>query len=407
MTSPPEPALELQALLEAVESAPPVAAAEVLGEALGAALDAREVSFLIADYSGRSLTRLSHVRQGAARGALARERGDTVPLAGTPYGRALEEQDIQVVAASACYQVLAPVTNRGEALGVLELTVDAEPDERTLASVASAAHALAYVVIANRRFTDLFEWGQRSRPLSLEAEIQQRLLPGSYTCEAGQFTVAGWLEPAGDVGGDTFDFSLERDTLHLSMTDAMGHTLQASLLATVLVGALRHARRRGIGLAEQASTANTALFGYATHKAFVTGQVVRLDLRTGTAAIVNAGHPPPIRIRDGVAETISLHVDPPFGILADSDFTIQELALRRGDRVVFLTDGMLERNASSVDAASILADTRELHPREAVQELTRAVVGACGGDLRDDATVMCLDWHGSTAERHASAGADE
>jgi serine phosphatase RsbU (regulator of sigma subunit) len=72
-------------------------------------------------------------------------------------------------------------------------------------------------------------------------------------------TLAGWLEPAGDVGGDTFDFSLERDTLHVSMTDAMGHTLDAALLATVLVGALRNARRRGVGLHEQAHVAERAL----------------------------------------------------------------------------------------------------------------------------------------------------
>ena len=94
-------------------------------------------------------------------------------------------------------------------------------------------------------------------PLSLAAEIQHRLLPGSYTCEAGQFTLAGWLEPAGDVGGDTFDFALERDTLHLSMTDAMGHEVDAALLATVLVGALRNARRAGVGLAEQAAWPTT------------------------------------------------------------------------------------------------------------------------------------------------------
>ena len=103
--------------------------------------------------------------------------------------------------------MFAPVTNRGEAIGVLELALPDAPDEQTLADVALAAHALAYVVIANRRFTDLFEWGQRSVPLSLAAEIQRRLLPASYTCEAGQFTLAGWLEPAGDVGGDTFDFT--------------------------------------------------------------------------------------------------------------------------------------------------------------------------------------------------------
>ena len=79
------------------------------------------------------------------------------------------------------------------------------------------------MVIANRRHTDLYEWGQRTRPLSLSAEIQHRLLPGPQTCEAGAFTLAGWLEPAAGIAGDTFDFSLARDLLHLSMTDAMGH----------------------------------------------------------------------------------------------------------------------------------------------------------------------------------------
>src|SRR5436190_1215037 len=146
-----------------------------------------------------------------------------------------------------------------EAVGVLELGLDDFPVEQTVADVALAAHFLAYVVIANRRYTDLFEWGQRSVPLSLAAEIQHRLLPGAFTCEAGQFTLAAWLQPAGEIGGDTFDFSLERDTLHVSMTDAMGHTMDAALLATVLVGALRNARRRGVELAEQARLANAAL----------------------------------------------------------------------------------------------------------------------------------------------------
>ena len=157
------------------------------------------------------------------------------------------------------------------------------------------------VVIANRRFTDLFAWGQRSVALSLAAEIQHRLLPGSYTCEAGQFTLAAWPEPAGNVGGDTFDFALERDTLHLSMTDAMGHEVEAAELATVLVGALRNARRAGVGLAEQAGSANTGLANFAKRGGFVTGQLARVDLRAQTATIVNAGHPstaaPPQRAR--------------------------------------------------------------------------------------------------------------
>jgi serine phosphatase RsbU (regulator of sigma subunit) len=400
-------ALNLNVLLAAVEAAPPVAAADVLGEALSDTLDARDVSFLIADYSGQSLIRLSHVDRAAPRTADGRERSDTVPLTGTPHGRALAEQHVQILTEDGSSRLFAPVTSRGEAVGVLELALDGAPDEQTIASVALAAHALAYVVIANRRFTDLYEWGQRSLPLSLEAEIQHRLLPTSYTLEAGQFTIAGWLEPAGDVGGDTFDFSVERDTLHLSMTDAMGHTLNAALLATVLVGALRNARRRAVGLAEQAGLAHDALSRYAQEEEFVTGQLVRVDLPSGTARIVNAGHPAPIRVRDGRAERVVLDADLPFATSPIASYRVQELVLRAGDRLVFLTDGMLERNATAIDAMSILTGSRHLHPREAVQDLTRSVVEACGGELRDDATVLCLDWHGGLPRlREANEGAD-
>jgi hypothetical protein len=46
-------------------------------------------------------------------------------------------------------------------------------------------------VIANRRHTDLFEGGQRSTPFNLSAEIQRRLLPPAFTCEAGALTLIG------------------------------------------------------------------------------------------------------------------------------------------------------------------------------------------------------------------------
>jgi serine phosphatase RsbU (regulator of sigma subunit) len=394
MADPRRWSLDLGELVSAVEAAPPVAAAEVFATALAETLNAGEVSFLIADFSGRSLVRLGHVARVDADGALGRERSEIVPLQGTPHGRALAVQDVEVIAENGGCRVFAPVSSRGEAVGLLELTLDDVPDERTLAVVGGAARALAYVVIANRRFTDLFEWGQRSLPLSLEAEIQHRLLPGSYTCEAGQFTLAGWLEPAGEVAGDTFDFSLERDTLHLSLTDAMGHTLEAALLATVLVGALRNARRRGVGLAEQAALADRALADYAVDGGFVTGQLVRVDLPSGTARIVNAGHPPPIRLRAGEAEEIGLRADPPFAFAPQGGYQVQELTLEAGDRLLFVTDGILERNVSDVDVLSLMTECRHLHAREAVQELTRAVVDACGGVLRDDATVLCFDWHG-------------
>ncbi len=397
--------LNLNSLLAAVEAAPPVAAVDVLAAELAEAIGAREVSFLIADFSGQSLIRLGH--SGGEGRLQGKETAERVPLAGTPHGRALAAQAVEVIADDSGARLFAPVTSRGEAVGVLELGLEDFPLEQTVADVALAGHFLAYVVIANRRYTDLFDWGQRSVPLSLAAEIQHRLLPGAFTCEAGQFTLAAWLQPAGEIGGDTFDFSLERDTLHLSLTDAMGHTMDAALLATVLVGALRNGRRRGVQLAEQARLASDALADQAGESQFVTGLVLRIDLPTATAGIVNAGHPLPLRLRSGHVDQVPLEADPPFGLRPKAGYRVQSLPLAVGDRLMFVTDGMLERDAAGMDIAAILSEGIEMHPREAVQHLTRAVLQASGGRLRDDATALCLDWHGGPPrDRDATSGAD-
>lgn len=399
--------LDFGQLIAAVENAPPVAAIDVLGGRLAEAVGARTVSFLIADFSGQALIRLGHAASEAPGGTQGRETAERVALTGSPQGRAIATQTVEIESGADHTRVFAPVTNRGDAIGVLEVCLPETPDKGTVADIALAAHALAYVVIANRRFTDLFAWGQRSVPLSLAAEIQHRLLPGSYTCEAGQFTLAAWLEPAGNVGGDTFDFALERDTLHLSMTDAMGHEIDAAVLATVLVGALRNARRAGVGLAEQAGRANTELANFAHRGGFVTGQLARVDLRSQTAIIVNAGHPPPLRVRDGGVDRLQLSADPPFGVLAGYDYRVQTLALRPDDRIVFLTDGMLERNAERVDLAALLLADRDMHPREAVQHLSQVILEATDGQLRDDATAMCFDWHGGAShQRTTHSGAN-
>lgn len=68
-----------------------------------------------------------------------------------------------------------------------------------------------------------------------------------------------------------------------------------------------------------------------------------------------------------------------------------------------LTDGRLERHANSLDLSDLIVRTRAMHPREAARTLIAAIVDANNGHLQDDATVMCLDWHGvghSLGRRH-------
>ena len=405
MVTPPGRGFDVGTLLDRVEGIAPIEAVDAAAEALAGMFGAHELSFLIADFSGRAVVRLTTGAagvEGARRQAGA--QAETVPLSGSVYERVLRSQGVHVQALDDHgARIIAPVTDRGDAIGLLELVVPVQPVPALLADVAAAAHALAYVVIAARRYTDVFEWGQRTSVFSLPAEIQRRLLPASYTCEAGQFTLAGWLEPAASVGGDTFDYTLNRDSLHVSITDAVGHQVEAALLATLLVGGLRNARHEGLDLAAQARYANDALVENASAGQFVTGQLLRVDLATGTAAIVNAGHPFPLRLRDGRVQAVRLDVEPPFGVVPGRSFHLQDFPLRAGDRVVFLTDGMQERNAAVLDVAAALRDTADLHPREVVQELGAAVLRATGGDLRDDATMLCLDWYGGPPRRSVSA----
>ena len=294
------PGFELRSLLERVEAEAPIDAVAAVADQLAQLSGARQVSFLIADFSGSALVRLgTSTTAGEGMRSRGAERAETMPLEGTVHERVLRTQQADVRPVDGGAQVVVPVTDRGDAIGLLEVVLPELPDRQVLADMAAAGHALAYVVIANRRHTDLFEWGQRTTPFTLAAEIQRRLLPSAFTCEAGQFTLAGWLEPAATVGGDTFDYALDRDSLQVSVTDAVGHEVEAALLATLLVGSLRNERRRGVDLGEQARRADDAVATYASPGQFVTGQVLRVDLDTQLAHVVNAGHPLPLRLRHG------------------------------------------------------------------------------------------------------------
>ena len=396
--------LDLRGLLDAVEASPPIDAVDVLADELRRMVDARHVSLLITDNSGGAVRRLSHVAPERDGRDGLNERAQSLGLPGSAYERVLSSQKVEIAPEHDGWLVLVPVTERGDAIGLLELSLLDHPDDETLDYLHATAHALAYVLVASRRHTDLFEWAQRNIPFSLAAEIQRRLLPSAYTIEGGPFTLAGWLEPASDVAGDTFDYSIDREFLYASITDAMGHSTEAALLATLTVGSFRNSRRALASPSEQADAANEALLTGTRADQFVTGQLLRIHLDDGHVEFVNAGHPPPFLVRAGQVRQLDVMTQPVLGVTTGA-YGTQELDLAPGDRLLLLTDGFLERRAGRLDLPAVLAASAARHPREVVRELATRVLNLTGGSLSDDATVLCIDWYGRGEHRNAIGGA--
>jgi serine phosphatase RsbU (regulator of sigma subunit) len=209
------------------------------------------------------------------------------------------------------------------------------------------------------------------------------------------------LEPAYEVGGDCFDYALNGSQLDFAFMDAMGHGLHSAILAALAVGCYRHTRREGRTLDYIHQTIDTVIATENHGSAFVTGQAGRLDVETGLLHWTNAGHPLPMLVRHGrVVGELEGRPTGPWGTNIGT-CEIHQDALEPGDCVLFYTDGITDGRGGpegfGTDRLRDLVDRYafdEVPIALIVRHLVRAVVDHYGGKLRDDATVLMLQWSG-------------
>jgi len=132
-----------------------------------------------------------------------------------------------------------------------------------------------------------------------------------------------------------------------------------------------------------------------------------LDLASGRLRYVNAGHPPPLLIRDGkVVRTLDGGRRLPLGV-ADAGVDVAEELLQPGDRLLMYTDGVTEAHdsAGNVFGLDRLTDHAErnaaagLPAPESLRRLSNAVRRHQYGELHDDATLLLMEWSSAAVER--------
>ncbi|MFG3557723.1 PP2C family protein-serine/threonine phosphatase [Micromonospora sp. NPDC047557] len=322
--------------------------------------------------------------------------GDSIRDAGHPAWRAFDHQVPLLVDGTAW----VPVSMRGERRGVLRLAPVAD-DPAVLSELADVATALAHELAAVSPGTDVYRVARRSQRLTLAAEMQWDLLPGRSRIRPS-FSLAGQLEPAYAVRGDSFDWADDGQRLWLSTINGTGEGVAASLLTSLATHALRNARRAGLGLGDQAALADQAIYDEYRGKRHLSVLLMELDLRSGTMSVVDAGSPRLILLRGGEVTEQPLEAQFPLGMFEATDYHEQTLTLERGDRLFVVSDGVVEATGKNVRYGETALDrflrrTGPMEPLDAVRSLIGDLRAFVAGDLVDDAVVVCLDWTGPQA----------
>ncbi len=222
-----------------------------------------------------------------------------------------------------------------------------------LGPIAFDTGAVAYIVFLASlvavilfRFIRISEVEQRSTAeISAARSVQALLIPTQLPSNKNFMLESAYL-PVNGVGGDFFQvLPLKDDSLLIVVGDVSGKGLQAAMNSSTLVGALRNELSHDPGTVLDhlnhvllgAVSSPGAVPGLDSAPCFATCLCARI-YPDGTLTVANAGHLSPYR--DG--RELELPPGLPLGVIADSHYEQATFQLNRGDRLVFLSDGVVE-----------------------------------------------------------------
>jgi hypothetical protein len=354
-------------------------------------LGVRETVLYLADYEQATLLPLP--------GAGVPERRE-LPIEGTMAGRAFRRvEPVSSTATPGTHRVWVPLLDGVERLGVAELDLAAPPGPELEQHLRDLVTLVAELIVTQDAYGDVFARLRRRKTLSLAAEMQWELLPPmSFGTE--RLVITGGLEPAYDIGGDSFDYAVNGSTADLLVVDAVGHGLPATVLAGVAIGAYRHARRNALDLPDIAVEINAAIATQFGASQFATAVLARLDVDTGRLRWINAGHPDPLILRgSSLVRPPRCPPSRPLG-LQETKPACCETRLEPRDRLLLYTDGITEARSPDgeffgeqrlADFIATAVAAGEPAP-ETVRQLMRHVLTHQADQLQDDASIVVLEW---------------
>jgi sigma-B regulation protein RsbU (phosphoserine phosphatase) len=294
---------------------------------------------------------------------------------------------------------------RGDFLGVLYLdsrrpAAFSKLDRQILDALAADAAS----ILDNARLVERERERQRmEQEIGIARDIQQALLPKNFK-DYPHLAVSGINFPCLAVGGDYFDvFSLGDTRTAFLLADVSGKGLGAALCTNLLQGALS-GMSLGTDPARVFNHVNRFLCDHAEIGRYATMFFGILDDQ-GHLEYINAGHPSPFLIREGVAEDVFTEGSYPVGLVPEAEYTTVCLKLEPGDTLVLFSDGVTE----AMDPAEQLFGVPRLKDvlmgagkQTPLDELQTKVLEAVenfahGASQADDLTLLLVRYRGAHA----------
>lgn len=231
-------------------------------------------------------------------------------------------------------------------------------------------------------------------------QLQVSLMPDRLPDVPGVDLASGF-RPAGDgheIGGDFYDvFRVSENSWMVVVGDVCGKGAEAAAMTGMARHSVRALMRTGLPVGATLERLNAAILDEGDRARFLTMVCGTLEPAPGGSFLVRmvcAGHPPPYLVTGSDVRRLG-RPQSLLGVSADVEYELEEHLIDRGDLLVTLTDGVLERRDGHrmLDDHGVireLVESRGQHPQSVADGLRRAVVDFAPEPHRDDLAVLAL-----------------
>lgn len=240
-----------------------------------------------------------------------------------------------------------------------------------------------------------------AKELSIAHDIQMGMLPHNFPSppEYKDVDLFAYLQPAKEVGGDLYGFTINDGKLHFIIGDVSGKGVPASLVMAITISMFHAVLQSAATPTDVVDHINNAIAPNNERNMFVTLIAGELDLANGHLRFCNAGHDPMLLLHSESLEEIEMASNLPVGLIENFPYQMNEADMKPGDKLLLYTDGVVEaenpdKQLYAIDRlVAAVEKNLQLSSQGIIEMITDDVrTYANGADQSDDITIMSIHY---------------